>query len=225
MPQRPAAKGGAIPFVGPYAQNQALAEYAYQQAQANLANQRGQTLLQYGYRPTSGGGMEADPNNPYGQLQQTLRTNQTEADQLGENMRGRGFTGPGFASQAERAAQESAGGRSYALAQSLLGAQGSIASQGLQEQMKYAQSTLHNKQGSVEYAIKNNLFTPHAQQRTNAQSRALVDRMRSAWVQQYGGVNQKSKISHLNFQQRINQLGNRLYSKQPNFLIGTRRVK
>lgn len=224
MPDRPTPTGQHTPFVGPYAQNQALAQMLYEQALSQLASQRGQLYQRYGYRPGQNGQLEVDPTNPYGEFQQMLGANQVEADTMDEGMRQRGFDGAGFAAQAETAAQFNAGGRSANLARALLSGQNELSQAQFNNQYQYQQSTLQNKLGSAEYALKNRNFTPHAQLRTQKQAKTMVDAMRKAWVSRYGGIMKTNKKGQ-NFQGRINTIGSDLYKSNQALRVGGRTFK
>lgn len=78
MADSAASAYSTAPFSGQYAQIQAQAEQAYQQALANIASQRASLLQQYGY--SSDGSI--DPSNPYGLYQQGQRQYQEQDAQL-----------------------------------------------------------------------------------------------------------------------------------------------
>src|SRR6478609_6672725 len=84
---------------------QLAAKTAYNNALVKLNGQRQGTLRSYGYNanfdPTTGkmSGLSVDPNNPYGQLQGTLRNQSMEDDNARYGMQDRGLHG-GLANQA-----------------------------------------------------------------------------------------------------------------------------
>ncbi len=210
IPKPGAPQGGNLPFLGPYAQNQAQAELAFQRAQSALAAQRGSLLQQYGYTPTAGGGMAVDANNPYGLYQQMLGANQQEAQSLNQSMVNRGFgLGAGFGAQAETAAQKDAGGRSFALAQALSGAlEGqNEATMGAQDALD--QATLSNQLGTTDYAIQHGIFTPAAVRLSDPEVKARVHAMKMAFNKAYkrpkGGV--RHNRAGLTFQEVLNKRG------------------
>lgn len=210
IPKPGAPQGGNLPFLGPYAQNQAQAELAFQRAQSALAAQRGSLLQQYGYTPTASGGMAVDANNPYGLYQQMLGANQHEAQQLNQNMVNRGFgLGAGFGAQAETAAQHDAGGRSFGLAQSLAAALEGQNEAGLSAQDALSQATLSNQLGTTDYAIQHGIFTPAAVRLSDPEVQKRVQAMKAAWNAAYkrpkGGT--RTNKAGLTFQQMLQKRG------------------
>jgi len=223
IPTPPPPQGGTVPYLGPYAQNQAAAELAFQRAQAQLAAQRGSLLQQYGYKPTASGGMAVDASNPYGLYQQMLGANANEAMAGQQMMHNRGFTGPGLAGQAETAAQMDAGGRSFQFARNFASAEEQQQEAAMAAQDALANATAQNQYGATQYAIAHNLFTPAAVRLTDAEVQKRVQAMQAAWSRMWGGPNSKSakKYGGLTFQQRLNQLGaNRLYNPTSHFNVG-----
>lgn len=218
LPTRPAQKGGTVPFLGPYAQNQAAAELAWQQAQTNLAAQRGQMLQQYGFMPTANG-MAVDPNNPYGQYQQTLLQNEQGSQATDQAMTNRGFAGPGLATQAAEAAQLAAGARSYGLAQSMTAAEQQNAAQLAAAQAAFQNATVQNQYNATQYAISKGIFTPAAAQLSDPEVKKLVQQMQAAWSARWGGPNAKNAKGHT-FQQRLDQMGTRIYNPTATFKVG-----
>jgi|SRR5690242_18804944 len=221
IPTRPTAQGGTIPFLGPYAQNQAAAEQAWEAAQANLAAQRGQMLQAYGFRPTANG-MEVDPTNPYGQYQQTLLANQQGSQAAEQAMVNRGFqgSGPGFAAQAPELAQQAAGARNFQLATNMSQAEETQQEALAAAQAQFANQTAMNQYDSVQYAINHNIFTPAAAQLSDAEVKRRVAAMQAAWSARYGGPNAKNKAG-LTFQQRLNKLGAaKIYNPTATFQVG-----
>ena len=223
IPKPPAPKGGTIPFLGPYQQNQAAAELAWQQAQSNLAAQRGQMLQSYGFMPNAdNSGIMVDPNNQYGQYQQTLLANQQGAQAADQAMTNRGFSGPGIAGAAEHMAQAAAGARSYQLATAMQQAEQQNQAQLAAAQAAYANQTAMDQYNSVQYAINHNIFTPAAAQLTDAEVKRRVQAMQAAWSARYGGPNAKNKLG-LTFQQRLNKIGaQNLYNPTSTFKVGRR---
>lgn len=211
IPKPGAPQGGNLPFLGPYAQNQAQAELAYQRAQSALAAQRGALLQQYGYRPTASGGMEVDPNNPYGMYQQMLGTNANEAQAGMQNAVSRGF-GPmsaGLGAQNETRAQQDAGGRSFALAQGFAGANEAQSEAALAAQDALNQATLSNQLGTTDYAIQHGIFTPAAVRLSDPEVQARVHAMKMAFNKAYkrpkGGT--RTNRAGLTFQQILDKRG------------------
>lgn len=221
IPTRPTITGGTIPFLGPYAQNQAAAELAYQQAVANLASQRGTMLQQYGFMPNANNtGIQVDPNNPYGQYQQTLLQNEQGAQTADQNMKNRGFTGPGFAAQGEEAAQMAAGARNFQLATSMSSAEQQNQAAQAAAQAALNNSTAMNQYNSTQYAIAHNIFTPAASQLSDPEVQKRVAQMQAAWAARYGGPNSKN-VKGLTFQQRLNAIGAaKLYNPTAKFQVG-----
>lgn len=223
IPKPPAPTGGTIPFLGPYQQNQAAAEQAWQLAQSNLAAQRGQMLQGYGFMPNADNtGVMVDPNNPYGQYQQTLLANQQGSQAAAQAMTNRGFTGGGLAQQAQEAAQQAAGARSYQLATAMQAAEQQNQAALAAAQAQYANQTAMDQYNSVQYAINHNIFTPAAAQLTDAEVKRKVQAMQAAWSQRYGGPNAKNKMG-LTFQQRLDKIGaQKLYNPTSSFQVGRR---
>ena len=223
IPKPPPPTGGTLPFVGPYGQAQAAAELAYQRAQASLAAQRGSLLQSYGYTPNANGGMSVDVNNPYGQYQQMLSQNQMEAQAGQQGMMNRGFRGPGFAGQAEYAAQQDAGSRSSALALNFGAKEEALQEAGLSAQDALNNATVANQYNATQYAIKNNIYTPAATMLTNPEVQRRVAAMLAAWSHTYGGPNSRNG-SKMTFQQRLNQLGAKaIYNPTSHFYVGGKR--
>jgi hypothetical protein len=147
------------------AQTALLAKRAYQEALARINQRRSGTLRQYGYLgdidPETGtlGGLRVDPNNPYGQLQQTLELNADEHAASEDALLGRGLRG-GLARQQEARLRKVFGGRKAALGASLLATLG-----GLQEDQTSAKqmmnAALYQAQlDATRNAIGNNEFSP-----------------------------------------------------------------
>ena len=224
IPKPPPPTGGTLPFVGPYGQAQAAAELAYQRAQAALAAQRGSMLQSYGYTPNANGGMSVDVNNPYGQYQQMLSQNQMEAQAGQQGMMNRGFRGPGFAGQAEYAAQQDAGSRSSALALNFGAKEEALQEAGLSAQDALNNATVANQYGATQYAIKNNIYTPAATMLTDTEVKKRVAAMMAAWSKAYGGPNSKNKWG-TTFQGRLNAIGAKLLYNPTanNFYVGGKR--
>lgn len=210
IPKPAAPQGGNLPFLGPYAQNQAQAQLAFQRAQSALAAQRGTLLQQYGYRPTASGGMEADPNNPYGALQQMMGANQRESLAADRSAVSRGFgLGPGLGAQMQSAAQMDAGGRSFALAQGFAGANEAQAEAAMAAQDALDQATLSNQLGTTDYAIQHNIFTPAAVRLSDPEVQQRVHAMKMAFNKAFkrpkGGT--RHNKAGLTFQQVLDKRG------------------
>lgn len=120
----PAPYSGPIPGAAQYSQLIALAQKAYKQSVAELNQERGQLLQQYGYvgqiDPATGlvKNVHVDANNPYGAYQQTLRGYGQAADRLRESNSLRGIRG-GLANQGMTAQKFAFGKDTSALAQAL----------------------------------------------------------------------------------------------------------
>lgn len=224
IPKPAAPQGGNLPFLGPYAQNQAQAELAYQRAQSALAARRGTLLQQYGYTPTANGGMAVDPNNPYGALQQMQLANQQEAHAGELNTLSRGFNlGPGLGAQNESRAQFDAGGRSFALAQAFAGANETQQEASMAAQDALDQATLSNQLGTTDYAIQHGIFTPAAVRLSDPEVQARVHAMKMAFNQAFkrpkGGTRTNAK--GLTFQQVLAKIGaDNLYNPTSTFKVG-----
>lgn len=220
IPTPAAPQGGTMPFLGPYAQNQAAAEEAYQNAQANLAAQRGSMLLNYGYKQTANGGIAPDMSNPYGQYQQTLLANEQGSQNAMQSMANRGFQGPGFATQAQDMAQLAAGARSFQMAQGLASQEEANQIAAANAQAALDQATAANQWNSTQYAIAHNLFTPAAVQLSSQEVKQRVAQMQAAWSRAYGGPNGKNSKG-MTFQQRLDKLGgSALYNPTQKIRVG-----
>lgn len=126
----PQAGGYSGPYSTPipgsplYLQAQAAANKAYAQALALVNQKRTGTLRQYGYLgdidPKTGviKNVRVDPNNPYGELQQMLRTDAQASEQAVNDAVGRGIHG-GLAHQAESQVRFEHGANSSALGQAM----------------------------------------------------------------------------------------------------------
>lgn len=114
----------SIPGADQYAQVEAAAKNAYQQALARLNQKRQQTLNQYGYLGDIDGetgvigNLRVDPNNPYGQYQTLLHDAAISGQESHDALAGRGIHG-GLANQSERNEHYQFGKSSSALGQSL----------------------------------------------------------------------------------------------------------
>lgn len=219
IPKAPAPTGGTLPFLGPYAQNQAAAQEAYQNAQAALAAQRGSMLLNYGYKDT-GNGIAPDMSNPYGQYEQTLLANEQGVDAARQGMANRGFRGAGFANQGTEAAQLAAGARTFQMSQGLLQSEEAQQQAAANAQAALDQATAQNQWNSTQYAIQNGIYTPAAVQLSSAEVKKRVQQMQAAWSKMYGGPNSKNKKG-LSFQQRLNAIGgSKLYNPTSKVQVG-----
>jgi hypothetical protein len=87
----PQPQGGGLPNAGIYAQKQALAEQAYQQAIAQINQKKSRTLRDYGFLESG----QVDPNNQYGAYQMMSRNQAQAADTTEMQARSRGFAGVG----------------------------------------------------------------------------------------------------------------------------------
>lgn len=174
-PPAPGPAPGASPIPlqdGDYASAAALANAAYGHALAQINNQRQTALQQFGYAgtidPTTGTitNMHFDPNNPYGQFQDMLRSHALDQAQAqnADLARGLGtFSGPrggGLAAQALTADKQSFGADSANLGQSLMSTLSD-----LQGQQQDAQDTNNNalwnaELASAQNAISNQDFNP-----------------------------------------------------------------
>lgn len=114
----------AIPGSALYAQAALAANTAYQKALAQLNQQRTGTLRTYGYLgdidPKTGvlKNVRVDPNNPYGEFQQLLRSSALNSESAVNDAVARGIHG-GLAHQAERQVQFDHGAASAQLGQSM----------------------------------------------------------------------------------------------------------
>lgn len=214
----PNPTGSNIPFIGPYAQQQAMAQQAYEQALSSISTKRAQTMQQYGYMPTANGGMQVDPGNPFGQYQQTALTNAGESEQVQNAQIARGFAGPGLGHQAENAAHLAEQGRMASLAQALAGSLGDLTQQGQQAQFDLSNATLQNQLQSVDYAIQNHLFANGKPMLDQSIVDKRVRQMARAWAQHWGasGRNKKGKT----FQQMLDAIGaENLYDPNAHYKI------
>lgn len=113
-----------FPGADVYAGAETAANTAYGNALVRLNQQRQSTLNQYGYMgdidPNSGAltNMRVDPNNPYGQYQQTLRGGAQESEAATDDAAGRGLSG-GLAQQGQTQAKYDFGKATNALGTSL----------------------------------------------------------------------------------------------------------
>ena len=228
IPKPGAPQGGNLPFLGPYAQNQAQAELAFQRAQSALAAQRGALLQQYGYRPTAGGSMEVDPNNPYGLYQQMLGTNANEAQAGMQNTVSRGFSplGAGLGAQNEVRAQQDAGGRSFALAQGFAGANEAQSEAAMAAQDALDQATLSNQLGTTDYAIQHGIYTPAAVRISDPEAQQRIHNLKMAFNKAF--KRPKGGTRHTNsgetFQQYLDRLGaDRIYNPTSTIMLKGRK--
>lgn len=194
-----------IPYVGPYGEQQALAQRAYEQALSQINSQRSQTLQQYGFMPGADGNAVIDPSNPYGMLQQTYLTNQQEADSLEQGARSRGFSGSGLGQQGVNAGRVAEGARLFDVGQRMLGSITDLSQQQAGAQFNLDTAALQNREGSTQYAIDHGMFTPAAPYMGNAAVQARIKKMAAAWAKKYGTRDRNR--NGLTFQQRLDKLG------------------
>lgn len=216
------ATGSAVPYIGPYAQQQALAQQAYENATAQLAAKRSQTLQQYGYMPTADGSIAVDPSNPFGQYQQTLLGNQTEADNIENSSHARGFMGAGLGHQAENAGKTAEQARLFNMSQALASSLANLSSQGQQAQYDLSNANIADQLASIQYAQQNHLFANGKPMLSQAEVNQRVRQMAKAFAQRFGatGKNKKGET----FQQRLNDFqASQLYD--PNAHYGIAGVK
>ena len=194
-----------IPYIGPYGEQQALAQRAYEQALSQINSQRSQTLQQYGFMPGADGNAVIDPSNPYGLMQQTYLTNQQEADTLEQGARSRGFSGAGLGQQGVNAGRVAEGARLFGVGQQMLGAITGLSQQQAGAQYNLDNATLQNREGSTQYAIDHGMFTPAAPYMSDSAVQARVKKMAAAWAKRYGTRDRNR--NGLTFQQRLDKLG------------------
>lgn len=213
---------GSIPFVGPYAQAQALAQQAYENAMAQTNSQRSQVMQQYGFMPDANGNLVIDPSNQFGQVQQTMLTNQQEADSLEQAAGNRGFHGAGFGQQGVNAGRLAEQGRIFNVGQSALNNLTGLSQAAAQNQWNLSNSTLQNQMNSVDYAMQHNMYTPAAPQRSEATVNARIQQMAQAWAKRYG--NRSLNKAGMTFQQRLDKIGAaNLYNPTSHYSVGGRR--
>ena len=222
-PQAPnqAPVGGAVPYLGPYKQQQALAQQAYEQALSQIASKKAQTLQQYGYMPTANGGMAVDPSNPFGQYQQTLMTNQQEADMLEQSARSHGFMGAGLGHQGVNAGKTAEQGRLFQMGQGLASALADLNNQGQAAQFDLSNQNLLAQLNSIQYAQDHNLFTTGKPMLSQQEVNARVKAMARAFSKRFGAVGKNRKGQ--TFQDRLNQIGaDNLYDPTAHYKIAGR---
>lgn len=81
----------SVPGASGYAGAAALAQKAYDNAMARLAQQRGSTLLKYGYKRNADGTYGVDANNEYGAYQQMLKGEAGQHEGLARAQAGSGW--------------------------------------------------------------------------------------------------------------------------------------
>lgn len=212
----------SIPYVGPYAQAQALAQQAYENAMAQTNSQRALTMQQYGFMPDANGNLVIDPSNRFGQVQQTMLTNQQEADSLEQGALNRGFHGAGFAQQGANAGRLAEQARMFNVGQGALNQLTNLSQQAAQSQWTLDNSALTNKMNSVQYALDHNMFTPGAPQRSQATVDSRIQQMARAWAQRYGA--RSLNKAGMTFQQRLDKIGAaNLYNPTAHYSVGGKR--
>lgn len=123
-PTNPGPYKTPIPGAAQYGQLIALAQKAYKQSVAELNQERGQLLQQYGYvgqiDPATGliKNLHVDAHNPYGLYQQTLKAGGQQQDATRANFAARGIRG-GLEQAAETANKFAFGKATNDLSQSL----------------------------------------------------------------------------------------------------------
>jgi|SRR5579884_214203 len=167
----PAIPGSPIPLAaGDYLNADLQAKTAYQNALAQINSNRQSALQTYGYTgsidPNTGTitNMQVDPNNPFGQFQNMLRSHALNQQQVESTNLARGIgaaSGPrggGLAAQGITADKMSFGADSAQLGQNIMSTL-----EGLQGQQTSAQTTMNdalwqNELQSAQNAILNQMF-------------------------------------------------------------------
>lgn len=157
-----------IPGADVYAQAELAAKTGYQNAVARLNQQRQDTLQQYGYLgdvdPNAGtiSNLRVDPNNPYGQYQQLLRSSALEAQKAHDDAVGRGLGG-GLANQGETQSKYDFGQGSFTLGTNLQNALHGYDSTQTQAQTDENNSIMQAKLSALQAALQAQLAAQQSQ--------------------------------------------------------------
>lgn len=158
-------QAGALPFYGPYAQQQMAAKRAYQEALAQVNQGRNSYLTQQGYTMGPGNHLAvntADPYSQYSQLQTRLGTDASRYD-LGFNSAWGDLAGAnqgeGIGGAQHEQFQQQEGGMRNAFAQSLLANLAHFTQAGAQAKTAYQDAKLTNKQNLLDYLVRQQRFS------------------------------------------------------------------
>ena len=151
----------SIPGASGYAGAALLAQKAYDQAKARYAQQRSQTLLNYGFRQGPNGQYSVDPANEYGRYQQMLRGENQQVEGLGRAQAASGWGGSsGYLAAGADELAHAQGGEQLALGQGLQGELSNIA-QGEQDAAYNKDAALWQaEQDAADRAINAGQFNP-----------------------------------------------------------------
>lgn len=151
----------SVPGAANYAQAQLLANTAYGNAMARLKQQRGNTLLKYGYRQNQAGGYEVDPNNEYGSYQQLLKGEAGADEGLQRNQAASGWGGSsGFLGAQREGLDYQKGAEQASLGQDLSGQLTDLSGQE-QEAAYTRDASLYQAQlDAAQQAINDQNFNP-----------------------------------------------------------------
>jgi hypothetical protein len=150
-----------IPGASGYAGAALLAQKAYDNAMARYKQQRGNTLLSYGYKQNEDGSYGVDPNNEYGKYQQMLKgeAGQTEGLQRHQAASGWGDSS-GFLGAQRDQLSYAQGGEQAALGTDLTGQLADITSGEQQASYERDAALYQAQQAAAEQAIANQQFNP-----------------------------------------------------------------
>lgn len=160
-----ALNAGALPFYGPYAQQQAGAKRAYQMALAQVNQGRNSYLTQQGYTMGPGGALQvnsADPYSNYSQLQTHLgadRDRYDQAYQMGWGDLAGANAGEGIGGAQHAQFQQQEGGMRAAFAHELLQNLGNFTQARQQARTAYNDARRSNKADLLNYLVRQQKFS------------------------------------------------------------------
>ena len=216
IPTRPDPVG-TDPIATPYDADQPLAQKAYDDAVSQLGVQKAATYLSYG---VDAQGNELNPSgSPYGLFQQTQLANASRSAGIAAGIRQRGLSGSGIAGQAEDAGQLAAGQGITNLYTNLVAADTARSTGETQAYNDLQTRLLSDKTQGAAWLQQQQLFSPPAATRTDAQVKTLVSQAAAAWKAKFGSLDKKNKAGQT-FQDRLNMYGSKLYDPTQTYMFG-----
>lgn len=147
-----------IPGASSYGQAALLAQQAFNNAKATIAQKRGGLLQQYGYTQGADGSFGVDPNNPYGQYQQMLK-NQSAATHSAEDQARVGGFSSGYRNAGLANLKYSQGAESSTLGQNLTNSLADLTTQENQAAYDQNAALYQAEQNAANQAIANQQYS------------------------------------------------------------------
>jgi hypothetical protein len=150
-----------VPGGSGYAGAALLAQKAYDNAMARYKQQRGNTLLSFGYQQKEDGSYGVDPNNEYGRYQQMLKGEANQSEGLERHQAASGWgTSSGYLGRQREDLSYAQGGEQAALGTDLTGQLADITSGEQQAAYDKDAALYQAEQAAAEQAIANQQFNP-----------------------------------------------------------------